>query len=106
MDKDLAHEGLVVNPLEDIYTNCYHCHPDDYQARAERFALTLGVTPNSRPTPTRVAFVAAVEHPLLVMPQPDLAAGPSRAGLGAFLGVISLAILALGLEFRYILSRS
>jgi hypothetical protein len=106
MDKELAHQGIVANPLEDIYTNCYHCHPDDYQDRAGRFALALGISPNSRPTPTRVAVVAAVEHPLLVMPQATLPAESSRAGLGAFLGVISLLILALGIEFRYIFSHS
>jgi hypothetical protein len=101
-DKDLAHQGMAANPLEDIYTNCYHCHPDDYQARADRFALALGVTPSSRPTPTRAALVAAVAPPSLVMPQATLPSSASQAGLGAFLGVISLVILSLGIEFRYI----
>jgi len=106
MDKNLAHEGIVANPLEDIYTNCYHCHPDDYQVRADRFAVALGIKPGSRPTPTRVAFVGAVKHPLVVMPQPELATGTFSAGLGAFLGVISLAVLALTVELRYIISHS
>jgi hypothetical protein len=58
-DKDLAHIGLVSHPLEDPYTNCHACHPDDYQQRAERFAVALGVTPvSSKPlTPTLVALV-------------------------------------------------
>lgn len=30
MDKDLAHEGPVANPISDIYTNCHGCYPDDY----------------------------------------------------------------------------
>ena len=106
MDKELAHDGIVANPLEDIYTNCYHCHPDDYQARAGRFALALGISPDSRPTPTRAAVVAAIEHPLVVMPQETLPAGSSLAGLGAFLGVILLVVLALSIEFRYIFSHS
>jgi hypothetical protein len=105
-EKNLAHVGMVANPLEDIYTNCHHCHPDDYQARAEKFALALGVTPGSRPTPTRAVLAASVKHQLLVMPQPALTVGPSWSGLGAFLGVISLAILALGIELRYLLSHT
>jgi hypothetical protein len=102
-DKNLAHEGLVKDPLEDIYTNCYHCHPDDYQARAERFALVLGVTPDSRPTPTPVAVVAAIARPLMVVPQPELPSESSVASIGAFLGVVSLAVVALGIELRYLI---
>ncbi len=51
MNKDLAHESLVANPLNDIYTDCHSCHPD-YDARAQIFASTLGVTPGSCITPT------------------------------------------------------
>ena len=53
MDKDLAHEGLMAHPLDDIYTDCHSCHPD-YDARAAQFAPTLGVTPGSCATPTPV----------------------------------------------------
>jgi hypothetical protein len=105
-DQVLAHQGMTDNPLEDIYTNCYHCHPDDYQARAGRFGLALGITPGSRPTPTQPAFAAAIAHPLLVSPQPVQAGGPAWSGVGAFLGMLSLALLALGIELRYILSHS
>jgi hypothetical protein len=52
-DKDLAHEGLMAHPLDDIYTDCHICHPD-YDARAARFAPTLGVTPGSCATPTPI----------------------------------------------------
>ena len=51
MNKDLAHESLTANPLSDIYTDCHGCHPD-YDARAQIFASTLGVTPGSCKTPT------------------------------------------------------
>ncbi len=54
LDKDSAHQGMVAQPLSDIYTDCHSCHPD-YQERAERFAATLGVTPGSCATPTAVA---------------------------------------------------
>jgi hypothetical protein len=53
MNKDLAHESLMTNPLSDIYTDCHGCHPD-YVARAQIFASTLGVTPGSCATPTLV----------------------------------------------------
>ncbi len=42
-DKAPAHEGLV-QPLGDVKTNCASCHADDYQARAEKYAVALGVT--------------------------------------------------------------
>lgn len=38
---------MVLNPLADTYTSCHQCHPDNYQQRAERFAVVLHVTPMS-----------------------------------------------------------
>ena len=55
MDKSLAHEGLVAQPLSDIYTDCHSCHPADYIARSDKLAATLHVTPESCATPTAVA---------------------------------------------------
>jgi hypothetical protein len=51
VDKNLAHEGLMANPLDDIYTDCHSCHPG-YDTRAEQFAKTLGITPGGCATPT------------------------------------------------------
>jgi hypothetical protein len=76
-DKELAHQGLVPDPLEDIYTNCYHCHPDDYQEKAQRFALILGVTPGSSPTPTPVPAGPVAGNPIVILPPPT----PSAASL-------------------------
>jgi hypothetical protein len=56
MDKDLAHESIVVQPLSDIYTNCHSCHPTDYTVRAAQFAATLNVTLGSCATPTSIAI--------------------------------------------------
>jgi hypothetical protein len=53
-EKDIAHVGIFSNPLEDVYTNCHACHPDDYWRRAEVFAAELRITPASRATPTPV----------------------------------------------------
>ncbi len=75
MDKTLAHENLVVNPLDDIYTSCHGCHPDDYATRAARFAVVLGVTPGSIATPTAVPTSQVVNHPMVILP----ASAPANA---------------------------
>lgn len=62
MDKDLAHENLTVQPLNDIYTDCHSCHPD-YIERADRFAPTLGITPSSCETPTPVPINNVANEP-------------------------------------------
>jgi hypothetical protein len=54
-NKELAHEGLVSNPLSDIYTSCHQCH-SDYIVRAARFAVILRVTPSSSATSTPAPF--------------------------------------------------
>jgi hypothetical protein len=45
-DEAAAHQGLV-QPLDDVKTNCSSCHADDYQTRAEKYAAVLGVTVGS-----------------------------------------------------------
>jgi hypothetical protein len=42
-DKATAHQGLV-QPLDDVKTNCSSCHAADYQTKAETYAKALGVT--------------------------------------------------------------
>jgi hypothetical protein len=54
MEKDLAHEGMMAEPLADIYTDCHSCHPD-YQQQAAQYAPILGITPGSCATPTPIA---------------------------------------------------
>jgi hypothetical protein len=70
MDKDLAHQGMVNNPLSDIYTNCHSCHPDDYYTRADIFAAELGITPGSIPTPTPAPAGKVIASPLVILPAP------------------------------------
>jgi len=70
MDKDLAHERMISNPLSDIYTNCHGCHPDDYQSRAENFADALGITPSSIVTPTPSPRGKGMVSPLVILPGP------------------------------------
>jgi hypothetical protein len=43
MDKAASHTGMV--PWEsDVKAGCYSCHPDDYLAKAQIYATTLGIT--------------------------------------------------------------
>ena len=70
MDKDLAHQDVIANPLSDIYTNCHSCHPNDYSVRAVLFATELGITPGSIPTPTPFPTGRGVASPLVILPSP------------------------------------
>jgi hypothetical protein len=99
-DKDLAHAGMTVHPLQDIYTDCHNCHPDDYSERAERFSVALGVIPGSAPTPT-VATIGPIEsHPIVILQSPSAASVPfhwSVAILGAaILGLFLMGFILLG----------
>ncbi len=44
-DKTAAHQGLI-QPLGDVKANCSSCH-DDYEAKAQTYAVALGMTLNS-----------------------------------------------------------
>jgi len=82
-DKVAAHTGMV-SPLADIKTSCAQCHPNDLQARAQVYAVKLGVqlgaasTPaSSAPAPTAAASAAgstsATPQPAAGVPQAALA---------------------------------
>jgi hypothetical protein len=45
-DKAAAHTAMV-DPLKDIVSACKSCHANDYQAKAQIYATTLGVTISS-----------------------------------------------------------
>lgn len=93
-DKDLAHVGMTVQPLQDTYTDCYSCHPDDYKERAERFAAALGVTPGSAQTPTAMSAVQVVSHPMVILTPVSVATTPfpwPAAILGA--GILGLLLI-------------
>jgi hypothetical protein len=99
-DEDLAHVGMTVHPLQDIYTDCHSCHPDNYPERAERFAVALGVTPGSAPTPTAVTVGPVELHPIVILQTPSAATAPFPwpvAILGAgILGLFLKGFLLLG----------
>jgi hypothetical protein len=106
MEKDAAHQGMVAQPLNDVYTDCHSCHPD-YEARAERFAVTLGVTPGSCATPTPVAAGNIPGGPPsgnIVMPSDLETTASLPTALLPVLGEIaalSLFVLALGWLARH-----
>jgi hypothetical protein len=104
MDKDQAHEGLIANPLTDIYTSCHGCHPDDYVTGADRFAVVLSVTPGSIATPTAVPTRQAADHPMVILPSSpaygSLQVSVLLADGLAFAGLIFLALIGLFLYSR------
>lgn len=89
-EKEVAHVGIVPNPLEDIYTNCHACHPADYWQRAEVFAAELKVTPASRATPSP----GPTPDPLNRQPQIEILP-PPRASNPQVLALVSAALTAI-----------
>jgi len=69
MQKDLAHEGMTLFPLQDIYQSCYACHPADYGDRAVRFGNALGVVPSAEklPPPSKPLQKGTQEELMLVI---------------------------------------
>jgi len=100
-DKDLAHVGMTAHPLQDIYTDCYSCHPVDYPERAKRFAVVLGVTPGSSPTATPLPVGPVAENPIVILP-PSTTVAPTLhfwiPVLGGFT-ILLILMLALGVVF-------
>ena len=93
MDKDQAHVGVMRNPLGDTYLSCHQCHPDDYQQRAEKFAVVLGVTPQSHePVTATVALNPSSGVPAVRL----LIAPTSNSGVAGAWGWLALiAVMAL-----------
>lgn len=42
MKADLAHAGMIVNPLQENAVVCQKCHPDEYQRRVDEFIAVAG----------------------------------------------------------------
>jgi hypothetical protein len=89
--QDLAHEGMIPNPLVDQAARCQGCHPNDYQERVEKFASIAGIHTMPRPCPTcipvEMVSVSQVDEggmrPLRALPAgPWQVAGISVFGVG------------------------
>jgi hypothetical protein len=105
-DKEMAHLGMTKNPLEDIYVDCHSCHPEDYPAKAERFAVAVGVTPGSSPTRTPVPIGPFVEHPIVIVPPSVTSAPPAYLGPLVLGGLGFTVLFLLGLRILYLHLRS
>ncbi len=81
-DKTAAHQGLV-QPLGDVKANCSSCHADDYQAKAQTYATTLGVTigtsGGSAQPPSAPAAPSVPQQPVQPAPQAPAASAPIAA---------------------------
>jgi hypothetical protein len=97
MDADLAHQGVVANPLSDIYTNCHSCHPDDYLTRADVFAAELGITPGSSPTATPAPTGKVNASPLVILPAPEPATGSAIPLPFILAGTLFFVVFILGM---------
>jgi hypothetical protein len=82
-DEAAAHQGLV-QPLDDVKTNCSSCHAADYQTKADTYAKALGVTLGASTggtTPPSTASSAtsnaAAQPAQPAAPQPAPAATPT-----------------------------
>jgi len=73
-DKDAAHMGMTLHPLDDTYIACHQCHPNDYRQRAEVFAVALSITPQSSEPTARPAVAASTPPPIILTPLPQAAA--------------------------------
>ncbi len=94
-DKETAHVGMTLHPLQDTYLACHQCHPDDYQQRAEIFAVALHVTPQSSEPTARPAVAASTPPPIVLTPLPKAATDVTPVGGWLVMPVIT--ILAIGL---------
>lgn len=104
-DKNLAHAGLVLNPLDDIYVSCHACHPDDYRQRADQFAKILKVTPGSSEPITHTAVAAPSSgQPIVQLPPATLqsisGAPDWSAWLLPFVLGLAAGLMGLGLMWR------
>jgi hypothetical protein len=117
-DETAAHTGMV-DPLKDIVSACKSCHAKDYQAKAQIYATTLGVTissgaaaptqPASQPATTPAAAAApgaAPAAPAAAIPAANMvdytqrydqvALGKQPVNVGNIIVIILIAALVLG----------
>jgi hypothetical protein len=97
MDKTLAHQGMIANPLSDIYTNCHSCHPEDYQQVAETFAMELGITPGSIATPTPAPPEKVTANSLIILPSPGSNSSAAFPLSIALAGLVVIILLLFGI---------
>jgi hypothetical protein len=63
-DEDLAHQGMIANPIQDNPAACQSCHGDDYPAYIQRFCQIAGVSQPSKPGTTFAPAALFIEAPV------------------------------------------
>jgi hypothetical protein len=97
-DKETAHVGMTLHPLQDTYLACHQCHPDDYRQRAVVFAMALNVTPQSSESLTQtVAFRPPSGVPPIKLPGAATPISVANPTPGLWALIIIVAILLAGL---------
>jgi hypothetical protein len=102
-DKETAHVGMTLHPLDDTYTACHQCHPDDYRQRAEVFAVALHITPqSSEPVTQTVAFQPPSNVPPLRLPTTttSISSANPTPGLLALITIVAMLLVGLGVVWR------
>ena len=98
-DKELAHIGVVRQPLADAYLSCHTCHPNDYRERAAKFAVVLKVTPgSSEPMSQTVTLVTQSKAPPAApvsAPPTEPPAAADQTGLLTLAAIVSAALVGL-----------
>jgi hypothetical protein len=66
LEKEVAHEGLVLYPTREHAARCQTCHEEDYMARVVTFASVAGISSTPRTlitaTPVEIAAVPAASR--------------------------------------------
>jgi hypothetical protein len=121
-DKVAAHTGMV-DPISNVVTSCKSCHPSDYTAKAQIYAVTLGkqvgtggsaATPAATPAASQPASqatpAAAASAPMVaqavVVPSADIvdysqrydaiALGKQSLNIGNIIVMVMIAALLIG----------
>lgn len=109
-DKDEAHVGVVLHPLEDAYLSCHGCHPDDYRERAAKFGVVLKVTPGSSEPVTQSVALAApaalAEAEMTTQPVNGAASGADASTWGTLLLLVCAVGVGVLLGMRLRASRA
>lgn len=101
VNADLAHAGMIANPLQENAAVCQKCHPDDDQQHVDKFIAVAGGTLTSgrgRTFPTPGPEPASRPAGLQAYRLPDQLREPWRL---VGLGVIAVALVALSIYGVY-----
>jgi len=72
IDKDLAHEGLVLYPTHEHAQRCQSCHAEDYLDRVVTFGAVAGIAPTAQPVPPATIDAAARAAAAAIPPESQL----------------------------------